>query len=54
MLTHLNIVHSVMHYAHAMTLGKADRSMIAVPLSHVTGLVAQLYTMLYAGAARCS
>lgn len=49
MLTHLNIVHSVMHYAHAMTLGKADRSMIAVPLSHVTGLVAQLYTMLYAG-----
>jgi acyl-CoA synthetase (AMP-forming)/AMP-acid ligase II len=48
MLTHLNIVHSVMHFAHAMQLGEDDRSIVAVPLSHVTGLVAQLYTMLYA------
>ncbi len=48
MLTHLNIAHSVMHFAHAMKLGPADRSIVAVPLSHVTGLVAQLYTLLYA------
>ena len=48
MLTHLNIVHSVMHFAHAMVLGPDDRSVVAVPLSHVTGLVAELYTMLFA------
>jgi acyl-CoA synthetase (AMP-forming)/AMP-acid ligase II/AcrR family transcriptional regulator len=49
MLTHLNIAHSVMHYALAMGLTADDRSAVAVPLSHVTGLVAQLYTMLYIG-----
>jgi acyl-CoA synthetase (AMP-forming)/AMP-acid ligase II/AcrR family transcriptional regulator len=47
MLTHLNIVHSVLHYVHAMDLTGADRSLVAVPLSHVTGLVAQLYTVLH-------
>lgn len=47
MLTHLNIAHSVMHYASTMALTEADRSLVAVPLSHVTGLVAQLYTMLH-------
>jgi acyl-CoA synthetase (AMP-forming)/AMP-acid ligase II/AcrR family transcriptional regulator len=47
MLTHLNIAHSVLHYVHAMGLDGADRSLVAVPLSHVTGLVAQLYTLLH-------
>ncbi len=47
MLTHLNIAHSVLHYALAMDLASNDRSVVAVPLSHVTGLVAQLYTMLH-------
>jgi acyl-CoA synthetase (AMP-forming)/AMP-acid ligase II len=47
MLTHLNIAHSVLHYVHAMALGESDRSIVAVPLSHVTGLVAQLYTLLH-------
>ncbi|HVZ43497.1 MAG TPA: AMP-binding protein, partial [Ramlibacter sp.] len=46
MLTHLNIVHSVLHYIDAMELGTADRSLVAVPLCHATGLVAQLYTVL--------
>ena len=46
MLTHLNIVHSAMHYELAMGLTDADRSMVCVPLSHVTGLIAQLATML--------
>lgn len=50
MLTHLNIAHSVMHFAQVMGLGANDRSVVAVPLSHVTGLVAELYTMLYAQA----
>jgi acyl-CoA synthetase (AMP-forming)/AMP-acid ligase II len=48
MLTHLNIVHSAMHFARAMRLSADDRQLIAVPLSHVTGLVGQLYTTLYA------
>jgi acyl-CoA synthetase (AMP-forming)/AMP-acid ligase II len=47
MITHLNIVHSVMHYVERMGLSEHDTSLVAVPLSHVTGLVAQLYTMLY-------
>jgi acyl-CoA synthetase (AMP-forming)/AMP-acid ligase II len=47
MLTHLNISHSVMHFVQAMGLTERDRSVVAVPLSHVTGLVAQFYTMLH-------
>jgi len=46
MLTHLNIVHSAMHYEACMALGDGERSLVAVPLSHVTGLVAQLWTMV--------
>jgi len=51
MLTHLNIVHSVLHYVEAMDLTGADRSIAAVPLSHVTGLVAQLYTLMHCAGA---
>ena len=46
MLTHLGVVHSSMHYQIAMGLGSADSSICAVPLSHVTGLVALITTML--------
>jgi acyl-CoA synthetase (AMP-forming)/AMP-acid ligase II len=49
MLSHLNIVHSAMHYEWHMGLGSRDRSVAAVPLSHVTGLVANVATM-----ARCA
>ncbi len=52
MLTHLNIVHSVLHYALAMDLGPRDRSLLAVPANHVTGLVAVLLAMVQA--AGCS
>jgi long-chain acyl-CoA synthetase len=51
MLTHLNIVHSALHYAVCMGLTEADRSIVAVPLSHVTGLVAQMHTMAAVGGA---
>jgi acyl-CoA synthetase (AMP-forming)/AMP-acid ligase II len=47
MLSHFNIVHSAMHFELAMALGPDDRSAVAVPLSHVTGLVAQLWTMVH-------
>jgi long-chain acyl-CoA synthetase len=50
LLTHLNIVHSVLHYTLAMDLTSRDRSLLAVPASHVTGLVAVLLTMLHAAA----
>ena len=46
MLTHLNIVHSVLHYQAGMKLGANERSALAVPASHVTGLIAIIATML--------
>jgi acyl-CoA synthetase (AMP-forming)/AMP-acid ligase II len=49
MLSHLGIVHSAMHYQLGMALTAADRSIAAVPLSHVTGLIALIATM-----ARCA
>ena len=48
-LTHLGIVHSTMHYQAGMGLTENDASIAAVPLSHVTGLVALVATM-----ARCA
>jgi O-succinylbenzoic acid--CoA ligase len=55
MLTHANIVHSVLHYQAGMRLqaatpgSDADRSALAVPASHVTGLVAVILAMLSVG-----
>ena len=49
-LTHLGIAHSVMHYQIAMGLGPGDSSIAAVPLSHVTGLVALVATMVHSAA----
>ena len=45
MLTHLNVVHSILHYQRCFDLAQAERTLIAVPLTHVTGLVAQLLAM---------
>jgi acyl-CoA synthetase (AMP-forming)/AMP-acid ligase II len=49
MLTHLNIAHSVMHYALCRGLGRRDRALLAVPASHVMGLIAMLLTMVHVG-----
>lgn len=49
MLTHTNIAHSVMHFEHGMGLSSTDRSALAVPASHVTGLVAIIATLVYLG-----
>jgi len=49
MLTHLNIAHSVLHYQACMKLGPDDRSALAVPASHVTGLIAVIAAMLHVG-----
>ncbi len=51
MLTHFNIVHSAMHFHSAMGLEDAERSLLAVPASHVTGLVAIIVVMWQCGGA---
>jgi long-chain acyl-CoA synthetase len=49
MLAHCNIIHSSMVFASCLTLTEADCSIAAVPLGHVTGVVANITTM-----ARCA
>ncbi|WP_291684434.1 class I adenylate-forming enzyme family protein [Bradyrhizobium sp.] len=49
MLAHCNIIHSAMIYQACMELTRADRSIAAVPLAHVTGVVANIMSM-----ARCA
>jgi long-chain acyl-CoA synthetase len=47
MLTHLGTIHSVMHYEYGMGLLRdGEISILAVPASHVTGLVANILTMI--------
>ena len=51
MLSHLNLVHAMLTYKHAMAMGPEDRTLMAVPASHVTGLTANI---LLAWAAQCT
>jgi long-chain acyl-CoA synthetase len=46
MLAHCNVVHSSMIFASCLRLTAADRSIAAVPLAHVTGVVANIMTMV--------
>jgi O-succinylbenzoic acid--CoA ligase len=46
LLSQLNIVHSVLHYQVCMKLGAGEVSALAVPASHVTGLIAIIATMI--------
>lgn len=48
-LTHLNLLHSVLHYGHVLGLQPTDRALLAVPASHVTGLVAIVLAMASVG-----
>jgi len=50
MLTHLGICHSAMHYEACMALNASDRALAAVPLSHVTGVIALIAAMVRAAA----
>ena len=47
MLTHLSIAHSVIHYRVTMGLTEDDRGLIAVPMSHVTGLIALVHGIIH-------
>jgi acyl-CoA synthetase (AMP-forming)/AMP-acid ligase II len=49
MLTHLGIIHSALNFTLCAGLGPEDRAVLTVPASHVTGLVAILFTMLSCG-----
>ncbi|MEK9280023.1 MULTISPECIES: class I adenylate-forming enzyme family protein [unclassified Bradyrhizobium] len=46
MLAHCNIIHSSMVFVSCLELTAADRSIAAVPLGHVTGVVANITTMI--------
>jgi acyl-CoA synthetase (AMP-forming)/AMP-acid ligase II len=49
-LTHLGIIHSALTFARCHGLTESDRGLVAVPLSHVTGLVGvALSTMIVGG-----
>lgn len=45
MLTHLGICHSAIHYECCMGLTSRDRAVAAVPMSHVTGVIALIAAM---------
>lgn len=49
MLTHLNIVHSSLAYIDVFGLGPEDRTVVAVPASHVTGLIGGVFALLASG-----
>ncbi len=46
MLAHCNIIHSSMIFVSCLELNARDRSIAAVPLGHVTGVVANITTMV--------
>jgi long-chain acyl-CoA synthetase len=49
MMAHVNVVHAGMIYEHVMRLGPGERAVVAVPLSHITGITAAIVAM-----ARCA
>ena len=46
MLAHCNVIHSAMVFVSCLKLTAADRSIAAVPLGHVTGVIANIMTMV--------
>jgi acyl-CoA synthetase (AMP-forming)/AMP-acid ligase II len=45
MLAHCNVIHSAMIYQACMAMTRHDRSIAAVPLSHITGMIANIMTI---------
>lgn len=43
-LTHFNLIHTALHFRHHYDLRDGERSVLAVPASHVTGLAALIVT----------
>jgi acyl-CoA synthetase (AMP-forming)/AMP-acid ligase II len=46
MVTHLNLVHVALMYEYCMSLTIRDRSLVAVPMSHITGIAAHIATVM--------
>ena len=49
MLTHVSSIHSVMQYAWAFQLQEGDVAFLSVPASHVTGLIAIIFSAIHVG-----
>jgi long-chain acyl-CoA synthetase len=49
MLTHLNVVHSCLHWQQAHRLARGERTVLAIPWSHVAGLAGVVLPFLYLG-----
>lgn len=45
MLSHLGVIHSCLHWLYRFDLKVGERTILSVPASHVTGLVAQILPM---------
>ena len=50
MLTHLNVVHSGLHWREAHSLSPDDRTLLCVPWAHVSGLCGVVMPFLFLGA----
>ncbi|WP_431027247.1 class I adenylate-forming enzyme family protein [Lysinibacillus sp. LZ02] len=51
LISHINIIHTVMHYHYHLGSDDHSRTLVAVPLFHITGLAAQFLHMVYVGGA---
>jgi len=49
MINHANMVHSAMTFVELMALARTNRSIVVVPMSHISGSVAVIATCLVAG-----
>lgn len=46
-MTHFNIFNSIISYSRILNIDQNDSTVVAVPLSYVTGLIAQLFLFFY-------
>ena len=46
-ITNINIIHSCFHFKRHFSLSDKDNSILVVPASHVTGLIAHIMTMFF-------
>lgn len=49
MLSHIGVIHSLINFNKVLKTNQDTRTLIAVPLFHVTGLIGQLLHMVYIG-----
>jgi O-succinylbenzoic acid--CoA ligase len=48
-IAHFNVAHSVIHHSGNLGLNHTDRCLVAVPISHITGLLCGVIAPLFAG-----